>query len=233
MVVGSLIHAVLGQHYRAAPDARSEDKLHAWLDAQSSVGGFDDVFVGQAKMRAHTILTRFAKRYGNDGIQPLGIEMSLTRTLPSGIAYHGFADMVYEDGDMIVVEDWKTSLSTIDPTKHTVFNPQGRDYLWALSEKYDPARLVMSWLIMTPSSMRRIQTPIGEIKDVAAELDALAVEERSLAILPSYDAKCMWCPYRALCETKLTGGDVATTFRESYVQEARIIELEGDDADAI
>lgn len=215
MVVGNLVHSVLGQHYRAVPATRTQAKLHAWLDTTAHLNSVDAVLVGQAKARAHVMLDRFWNRYGNDGLVPQ-VEVAINRVLPSGIHYIGYADAVYEQDGLVVVEDWKTSLSNIEPTKHTVFNPQGRDYLWALTDRYPADRLVMSWLLMTPSSVRRIQTPIGNIVDVSAELDAIAREERTLEIVPNYDAKCMWCPYRALCETKLTGGDVKDTFERFY-----------------
>ena len=230
LLVGTLVHSVLGQHYRTDPSERSEGRLHAWLDAQSVAGGYDEAVRGQAITRAHTMLERYYKRYGRDGIVPLEIEASLTRRLPSGVDYIGYADMIYEADGMIVVEDFKTSLSTIDPTKHTVFNPQGRDYLWALSQTYDPQRLVMSWLLMTPASVRRIQTPIGPIWDSEHELDSIAREERTLDITPNYDIHCLWCPYRQLCETHLTGGDVKDTFERFYVQGVAEVEA-GDDTD--
>ena len=234
LTVGTLVHAVLGQHYRTPPADRSPDRLKAWLEARISLGEHDDDSLLQSvKPRALAMLDRFWRKYGGDCIVPLEIEAPIRRRLPSGVDYMGFADMGYERDGIIVVEDFKTSLATIDPTKHTVFNPQGRDYLWGLSDRYPVNEMVMSWLLLTPSSARRIDTPFGELGSIEQELDAVAVEERFLAPLPSYDAHCMWCDFRPLCEAKLTGGRVADVLRDQYEQmpmERETAETESEEA---
>ena len=212
MMAGSLIHSVLGQWYRTAPDERSEAKLLQIADVQARARG-DDAVVGEAMSRVVLMLKLYYKRYGSDRIEPIEVEAPIERPLASGVKYIGYADMIWLEGDTLWVEDWKTSLSHIEPEAHTVFNPQGRDYLWGLSKKYDANKLAMSWLFITPASCRRVATPIGALADVGLELDAIAVEQRTLSPEPNYAKHCLWCEYKPICRTKVTGGDVSEALK--------------------
>ena len=223
-MAGKLFHEVIAMHYRAAVADRSRDKLHEWLDVLVDPE-FDEVH-HDAIIRTHQMLDQFSRRYGSDDIVPLAVEHQLKVPLGDGLPYYlGYADMVYMRDGIVVVEDWKTSLSAINPTAYTVFSDQGRDYLWAVAEtgKWrgedgEVLPVSMNWMFVTPGSCRRVAIPVVPATDVGDTLRVLALEQRTLPLVPTYGNHCMWCDIRKLCEAHLTGASVAAALLD-YTQE--------------
>ena len=215
---GSIIHTVLEQHYSTPLEKRSLAAMLGTLDALVQLENRYVEMAEEMKPRIAEMLTRFYKKYGNDKIVPLSVEAKLQLPVMEGIDYLGYTDMIYEDGDNLVIEDWKTSLASIEPLSYTVLNPQIRDYCWAIRRLNPDKTVIVRYVFITPSSIKRITVPVLDTETVGAELRQLSVEQRSLPVVPNYGYHCKNCDFLPLCLANITHRNLKSVLETTYAR---------------
>lgn len=235
LLIGRLVHEVLGHHYQMPVEERSQRKLDQLADAAAFLSEWPDNIVRDALEDVHELLRKFWKRYGSvDGIVPIGVEIPINVPLP-GVEDHyvGYIDMAYEDPEdgTIYVEDWKSSSTKIEPQQYTLMNPQMTDYLWAARTYLWPGRDVqLRYLFVTPYYTRRMEVPDLLVPDAGEELAALARERRELPITANRGYHCNSCRYSDLCRLSLTGAPISDILAKSYRRELTAQKVEVPDA---
>ena len=223
---GSLLHTVLETWYSSRLNDRGQDYLLGLLGASLQSTEWPEWMHVEIDDAAAETLRRFYKKYGNDGIEVTNTELKLDIELKgSNRPYVGYIDLVYTLGDTTYIEDIKTSRTSIDPMRYTLFNPALDDYIWAFqktagNEKRD---VVGSYLFLTPDSARRVVVPRHELSDRGVELAQLASEQATLPLRPRYTWRCGDCGCSSLCAAHLTGRDprdiIATDFTTAEQRE--------------
>lgn len=216
---GTVLHEVLGTWYSMETKARSLGSLLRLLETTVSEKSWPTWMYEVLGEKLREAISHFHKKFGDDGLLPLGIETQLDATLSgSKRKYLGFADWYYKDGTTIVVEDLKTSPTSIDPSRYTLFNPKADDYLWAIKQMY-PANtdIVFSYLFLTPDRAWRIRVPRHNVDNSGVELAQIAKEQISLPIIPNYGYHCGRCRYQSLCAAFLTGRPVRDIISADFV----------------
>lgn len=210
--VGILVHDVLASWYEDS--VRSSERLTSLATSLVQMGRYTPD-VGDSAIK---ILMKFWAKHGTDDLEVVGTEVPINIMLPSGIAYTGSMDFVYRMGGKLVVEDWKTSLSAIEPSQYSFLDPKGNDYLWALKQMYPKEDCVLGYLGITPTWCKRWQVPRHDISYVGRELEDTVLEQHTLPVRWHRSKKCLWCQFWPICASHLTGADVRSIIQTDYIR---------------
>jgi len=218
---GKVIHAALTEHYRTELALRGLEKLKA--SAAGVLTSLSYEALDSQHDKVYGTLDRFWKKYGDDGIVPIGTDMQINLhmrdeegMLPS---YVGYIDMLLYDEaeEAIVVEEWKTSLTDIDPIQYTFRNRQVFDYAAVAAVGRGVEQIGIRYMFLTPERAKRTMVMFYDLQGWKENMMVnMASEMTRGKVRPTYGAHCGRCPYEGLCILHSTGGDVKTELRENY-----------------
>ncbi len=128
----------------------------------------------------------------------------------SGLAVHGYIDMIYEDGDTIVVVDYKTQRSWISPEQLSA-KIQAMTYALVAHRITNRPIRVEFHMIRYPEDGAVVWVPEpdkwSEIEEIlSAYQTAIRLDEHPEA---RPDEDCRWCPYNYACKDYQTWAENA------------------------
>ena len=224
---GTALHTILGSWYATPPKERVGSALAHLAEITVQNSNWPNWMIEMLEPKLMQAVGRFNAKFGTDNIEMEGVEYQLSAKLPgSSREYLGFVDWYYWDNDVLIVEDLKTSQTSIDPSRYTLFNPKADDYLWAVKQmipklfkdkKQREAEVVFSYLFLTPDRAWRVRVPRHDFSHAGEELAQIAREQDTLPIVPNYGYACGRCRYQSLCTAFLTGRPVRDIISADFV----------------
>ncbi len=208
LIYGTAIHAALNRYFTAKMKGDSPNLQQLILDFQQAFHSLGFVSREHEKSRFEAgiqTLTRFFEEVKDDSRIPSGVEVPFEFSQPD-VLINGRYDLIYQDGDIPEICDFKTSNVTTQEDANKQINESMQMKIYALAwwEKYGIIPRTTLFFIESRLKGEKIysESELNDIKSLIHDV-ITGIKSNNLEAKPDFTA-CRWCPFKEICPDSST-----------------------------